>query len=55
FTLLNNIIIKYNINNEDLYNFNEINFIISVITELIIVTYINKYKKTKFVEFNNRK
>ncbi|OHF00780.1 hypothetical protein CORC01_03854 [Colletotrichum orchidophilum] len=42
-------IIKYGINNKDLYNFNEISFIISVIIKLIIVTYINKYKKAKSV------
>ncbi|OHF00778.1 transposase, partial [Colletotrichum orchidophilum] len=49
FTLLNNIIIKYGINNKDLYNFNKTSFIISVIIKLIIVTYINRYKKIKFV------
>ncbi|OHE90604.1 transposase, partial [Colletotrichum orchidophilum] len=49
FTLLNNIIAKYGINNKDLYNFDKISFIISVITKLIIVIRINKYKKTKFV------
>ncbi|OHF04346.1 hypothetical protein CORC01_00198, partial [Colletotrichum orchidophilum] len=49
FTSLSNIIIKYNINNKDLYNFDKLNFIISVITGLIIVTYTDKYKKVKSV------
>ncbi|OHE91602.1 hypothetical protein CORC01_13111, partial [Colletotrichum orchidophilum] len=49
FILLNNIITKYDINNEDLYNFNKISFIISIIIKLIVVTYINRYKKAKSI------
>ncbi|OHE94538.1 transposase, partial [Colletotrichum orchidophilum] len=49
FTLLNNIIIKYGINNKDLYNFDKTSFIISIIPKLIIVIRINKYRKAKFV------
>ncbi|KAK1673689.1 hypothetical protein BDP55DRAFT_555670, partial [Colletotrichum godetiae] len=49
FILLSNIIIKYGINNKDLYNFNKISFIIGIITGLIIVIYLNKYRKIKSV------
>jgi hypothetical protein len=40
---------KYRIINNNLYNFNKTSFIIDIITILIVIIYINKYKKAKFI------
>ena len=55
FRLLRNIITKYKIQIEDLYNFNEIGFIISIITSSLIITRLDRHKKTKSIQLNNRK
>ena len=49
FALLCNIIIKYEIQNTNFYNFNEIGFMIDIIIFFIVITWLNKYKKIKFV------
>ena len=49
FALLRNIIIKYNIQPEDLYNFDETNFIIGVITSLIVVMRSDRREKIKSI------
>ena len=49
FALLRNIITKYNIQPKDLYNFNEIDFIIDVITSLIVVIRFNRREKIKSI------
>ena len=49
FALLRNIIIKYNIQPEDLYNFDKTNFIIGVITFLIVVIRSDRRGKIKSI------
>ena len=49
FALLRNIIIKYSIQPEDLYNFDEIDFIIDVITFLIVVIRSDRHEKVKSI------
>ena len=49
FALLRNIIIKYNFQPEDLYNFDETGFIIGVITFLIMVIRFNRREKAKSI------
>ena len=49
FALLRNIIIKYGIQPEDLYNFDETNFIIGVITSLIVVIRSDRRRKIKSI------
>ena len=46
-------ITKYEIQPEDFYNFNEINFMMDVIISFIIITHFDKHKKAKSVQFDN--
>ena len=55
FKLLRNIMAKYEIQIEDFYNFDEIGFIINIITSSLIITRLNRHRKAKSVQFNNRK
>ena len=45
---------KYDIQKRDLYNFDEIDFIINIITFFMVVTRSKKYKKAKLVQPGNR-
>ena len=49
FALLRNIIIKYSIQPEDLYNFDETDFIIGVIISLIVVMRSDRREKAKSI------
>ena len=49
FALLRNIMTKYSIQPEDLYNFDETGFIIGVITSLIMVMRSDRREKTKSI------
>ena len=53
FRLLRNMINKYKIQIKDFYNFNKTDFIINIIIIFIIITRLNKYKKTKSIQFSN--
>ena len=55
FRLLRNIINKYRIQVEDLYNFDKIGFMMSVITAFMIITRLDRYRKAKFIQPDNRK
>ena len=46
---------KYGIQIKDFYNFNETGFIINIITIFMIITRLNRYKKAKSIQSNNRK
>ena len=46
---------KYGIQTEDLYNFDEIDFIIGIITAFMVITRSDKYGKAKSIQFNNQK
>ena len=46
---------KYEIQNINFYNFNETSFIIDIIISFIVIMHSDKYKKIKFIKFNNQK
>ena len=54
FRLLRNIIAKYQIINENLYNYNKTGFMIGIITALIVITCSNKVGKPKSIQPGNR-
>ena len=54
FYLIANIRTKYNIQDEDFYNFDETGFIMRIIYGNIVVTYVNRYNRSKQLQSNNR-
>ena len=54
FALLRNMIIKYNIQKKDLYNFDEVSFIINIIISFMMVTRLKRQKNIKFIQSDNR-
>ena len=46
---------KYGIQIEDLYNFDETGFIISIITSSLVITRSDRHGKAKSIQLNNRK
>ena len=55
FRLLRNIIAKYGIQIENLYNFNETGFMINIITSSLVITRLNRHGKAKSIQPGNRK
>ena len=55
FRLLRNMMDKYRIQIKDLYNFNEIGFIMNIITAFMIIIRTDRYRKAKSVQPNNQK
>jgi RecB family endonuclease NucS len=54
FRLLCNIMAKYGIIDDDLYNFDETGFIMGVIIALMVVTQSNRHRKAKSIQPRNR-
>jgi hypothetical protein len=54
FRLLRNIMAKYGITDNNLYNFNKTGFIMGVITALMVVTRSNRHRKAKSIQPGNR-
>ena len=53
FKLLHNIIAKYRMHKEDIYNFDKTGFMIGIITALMVVIYIERYGKAKSIQPRN--
>ncbi len=51
---MTNIYTKYNIQNEDFYNFDETGFIMEIIYNNIVVIYADRYSRSKQLQFNNQ-
>jgi hypothetical protein len=54
FDLMRNMKAKYDIRNENVHNFDETNFMMSVITSQLIVTDSEKREKRKIIQSSNR-
>ena len=55
FRLLRNIMAKYGITDNNLYNFNKTSFIIGQITSTLVITHSNRHRKAKSIQPRNRK
>ena len=48
-----NIVAKYNVLEDNIYNFNKIGFLISIVGLIIVIIIFKDCRKVKLIQFNN--